>query len=324
MLVWSATPQAATDQFLNILDRADSPEATCAKFILPSYSNPHLSKEEIDAFSEGMTEDERKVRIQGEPATASFLMYPTFDMSYIGMSWDRLPKKEIPEDWTRYAAIDPGYGVTAVVFFAVPPPSSSYGDIVVAYDELYITKCTSEKFAEAMALKMGKFEFQAFLIDDKQAAKTETTGKTIKQQLAEALRERNVSSVCGGFIPGEVDNEAGCHAVRDALRPRSGLGPKYRIMEAACPNLERNFQKLRRKRIRGASGDWVYKDVPADNQDDHAFDCFRYMVCFDPRWVEPTPRTPPKPWALLRYELKQKKNGGNKRCVTLGPPQKRR
>lgn len=324
VFVWSATPQAATDQFLNLLDQAEVEGSTVAKFIMPSYSNPHISKEEIDAFSEGLTEDERKVRIQGEPATASFLMYPTFDMSYIGMSWDRLPKKEIPEDWTRYAAIDPGYGVTAVVFFAVPPPSSSYGDIVVAYDELYITKCTSEKFAEAMALKMGKFEFQAFLIDDKQAAKTETTGKTIKQQLAEALRERNVSSVCGGFIPGEVDNEAGCHAVRDALRPRSGLGPKYRIMEAACPNLERNFQKLRRKRIRGASGDWVYKDVPADNQDDHAFDCFRYMVCFDPRWVEPTPRTPPKPWALLRYELKQKKNGGNKRCVTLGPPQKRR
>jgi len=324
VFVWSATPQAATDQFLNLLDQAEVEGSTVAKFIMPSYSNPHISKEEIDAFSEGLTEDERKVRIQGEPATASFLMYPTFDMSYIGMSWDRFPKKEIPEDWTRYAAIDPGYGVTAVVFFAVPPPSSSYGDIVVAYDELYITKCTSEKFAEAMALKMGKFEFQAFLIDDKQAAKTETTGKTIKQQLAEALRERNVSSVCGGFIPGEVDNEAGCHAVRDALRPRSGLGPKYRIMEAACPNLERNFQKLRRKRIRGASGDWVYKDVPADNQDDHAFDCFRYMVCFDPRWVEPTPRTPPKPWALLRYELKQKKNGGNKRCVTLGPPQKRR
>lgn len=321
VFVWSATPQAATEQFLRLMERAgDDETGRLAKFVLPTTTNPHLSQAEVEEYAANLSEEQQQVRIQGEPAVQSFLMFPTFDMEVVGLDRDKLQQRQVPEDWTRYMYVDPGYGVTYCLFVAVPPKNHPIGDIWLVYDELYLPKCTADKFAESVALKIGSQYFQAYILDMQHGRKTETSGKTNMQQLSDALRARRCASVDTnyGFMPAYTDRLAGWSLLRDAMRVRSGQGTKLRILRDSCPNLERTLKRLRRQRKRAGTG-WVYEDDVAPGQDDHPCDALRYMAAHDPIWVFPEPKPPAKSWAVLRYEEKMRKAKSEKPTVILGP-----
>lgn len=321
VFVWSATPQSATEQFLKLMDRADDDmTGRIAKFVLPTTTNPHLSTAEIEEFAANLSDEEQQVRIQGEPAVQSFLMFPTFDMEVLGLDREKLPGKAIPEDWCRYMYVDPGYGVTYCLFVAVPPKDHPIGDIWLAYDELYMPKCTADIFGERVANKIGSHRFQAYIIDAKHGQKTETSGMTNQQQLSNALRQRRCASAETnyGFIPGFNDREAGWSLVRESMRVRPGNGPKLRILRGTCHNLERTMKRLRRHRRRTATG-WDYQDDVSPGQDDHPCDALRYLCGHSPIWIKPEPQPPAKPWALLRYEEKLRKEKTEKGVVMLGP-----
>ena len=69
---------------------------------------------------------------EGEFTNESTLMYPTFNPSVHILPREELPA--VPNDWTRYVAIDPGHAVMATLFAAVPPDEK----YLLIYDELYI------------------------------------------------------------------------------------------------------------------------------------------------------------------------------------------
>ena len=323
VFIWSATPQAATEQFLRLMERAEDNETgRLARFVLPTTTNPHLSNEEIEEFAANLTDEQIQVHIQGEPAVASFLMFPTFDMEVLGFDRDRLYGRQVPDDWTRYMYVDPGYGVTYCLFVAVPPPKHPAGDIWLAYDELYISKCTAHVFGERVSNKIGSQYFQAYVLDEKHGRKTETSGKTNMQQLSDALRERRCGCVETqyGFIPGYIDRLSGWSLLRDTMRVRPGLGTKLRILRDSCPNLERTMRRLLRHRKRAGTG-WVYEDDVAPGQDDHPCDALRYLAGHAPIWVTPEVKPPAKSWAVLRYEEKRRRNQPEHSSVILGPAQ---
>ncbi len=317
--VWGATPQAATTQFLQLLDKADHNQIglKVAKFVLRTKDNPHLAADATDDYASLLDEEERLVRMEGLPAVGSFLMFPFFSMDVLGID---MPNG-IPDNWTRYVAIDPGYGVTAAVFCAVPPPGNQ--NIMVVYDELYCPKHLVWDFAQRMADKSYGQYFQRFIIDEQQGAKHDQySGKSVHEQFSEAFRKAHVSSqeTGYGFTAGFSDKAAGAALVRESMRVRPGEGSRMRILRGTCPGLVQTLGRLRRKRKKGDRGQWIYLDEHEEKSDCHLYDCLRYLCGAEPLlWCQPGKKIAPLPWAVERFNAKMKRQDTLAPAIILGP-----
>lgn len=270
--VWSATPQAGSDELYDLHERANKDRMLFEKgrrqveeFVLLLKDNPHIKEEDKLKFAQNLSEEERRVRVQGDFAITSFKVYPEFSMAVHGIDLE-----EIPAHWTRYAAVDPGHQVCAVLFAAVPPPDES--DMIVLYDELYLRDADAIKFAENMKLKVGHDNFQAFIIDRHMAIHTELgRGKTVMQQYSEALEEFGVRSAGtgNGFVLGNDDVSGGIMAVHGGFRIRPDGSSKIRVRRGWLPNFEEEIRRYHKLRVNG-----VLTDKPNQRKNNHSMDCF--------------------------------------------------
>lgn len=281
--IWSATPQAGTEQLYNLHERAEE-EAyhrreprSIEEFILLLSHNPHVGDEEKRALAAKLNEDERLVRIQGEFALVSFRVFPEYSQATHGVNWF-----QIPAHWTRYASIDPGRQVCAVLFAAVPPPDE--GDFIYLYDEIYLHNADAEQFAQAMADHIKDQVIQAFIIDHRAGRQTEmASGRTIEDQYSDALRRHRVRSRATGygFAWGSDNVQAGIEAARAWLRVRPDGTAKLRVLVGAVPNFDFEIRRYRYKRING-----MPTDEPEGRGAVHQMANLRYLASYQPRWVK--------------------------------------
>jgi hypothetical protein len=317
--LWSATPQAGTDQLFELHERAerermDLPPSKrrIEEFVILLEDNKHISEEAKRALEADLSEEEARVRIHGEYAVTSFKVYPSFNMNLHGH-----PNGPVPEHWTRYAYIDPGHRICAVLFGAVPPPAE--GDFVLLYRELYIREVDAAKFAERMREATAEETIQAFVMDMSMGAQTELgTGKTVAQQYSEALARERVKSVATGFsfLPAIDDVQAGVLAVQGMLRVRQQGGPRLRVMEGALPNFEYEIKRYHRKRVKG-----VVQEEPDSRKDNHLMDDLRYMALHGPRYVarKVLKRGASSAAAYVRQKQERKRKAEGGSFVNLGP-----
>jgi hypothetical protein len=320
LLIWSATPQAGTDQLYDLHERAGKdlrlpPERRQVeefKFLLAN--NPHVDEEQKRKFAANLNEDDHKVRVEGEFAVVGYRIYPEFSENLHGVDY-----LDVPADWTRYAYVDPGHQVCAVLFAAVPPPGTPWGDSVLLYDELYLKGCNAVVFAQAMARKAAGVTFQEFLMDAHMAIHTELgTGKTVMQQYAEELRKLNVSSRGSGpgFRLTSDDVDAGIMAVHTLLRARDDAPPRLRFVRQTMPNFLFEIKRYHKKRVGG-----LVQDKPDQRKDNHLMDCLRYMAMHEPRWVpdrKPKER-PHGAYAALQSKLAASSEGRGGPRMVFGP-----
>lgn len=290
-LFWSAKPRSRNDALMSLSrmaeDERNRENPTCAEFALAMSKNPHLPEQSKREALKGWTAEQQRLFDYGEFITDQVLVYPDFHIETHGVPqnvdahgvplvdqpWDidRIIRQtgQIPHDWTRYAAIDPGVSVGAVVFCAVPPPE--LGDWVVAYDELYINNCTPQKFAAGMREKTAGVSFYAFIIDDHGSrVRTAVSAKTIRQQYTEALREVRVESETtgSGFVPG-CDDVAGRRSlVRQAMQIRGDGTTRFRILRGKCPMLRHEVERLKKRIVNGVILDESMRMAQ------HACDCY--------------------------------------------------
>ena len=283
--IWSATPQASTQQLYDLSCRAET-DANVEEFIALLDDNPHIAGEEKLLLAAKLTDEERKVRIGGEFAISSFRVYPEFAMAIHGVA-----PFEIPSDWCTYVAIDPGRQVMAALFAAVPPPGRVDSDRVYLYDELYLQHCDAEKFGDAMQQKLqGKTPPQEFLIDGHAGRVSEMgSGLTIEEQYTRALRKRSIKSAATGwgFAWGSDDVKAGLSAFRDLLRIQAAGLPTLGVFGERLPKFEWEIGRYRYKSIRTDSGK-LPGDEP-DKKNDHLMDCARYLAARGLTYVKPRP-----------------------------------
>jgi hypothetical protein len=287
---WTATPQSGGDQMLNLHQRCEeeatlpSHERLCEEFLLTLEDNPYIDQKEKDIFAAEWAHDpeEYAVRVKGEYKILGELVYPTWNRKRHGV-----PQFEIPSDWCRYAVIDPGFQVCAVLFIAVPPPRHVEAGRVYAYQELYIRNCDAAMFADRMKAAIEGQCIQAFIIDTKGGMRTDgTTGKSLMQAYSEAFRARGVTSVAtgSGFIPGESGVDAGLDAVRQWLSHTLEDGkPRFQYFEGSCFNLDAEMRRYNRKRMQG-----VLIDAP-NQVNNHLCDCMRYAALHGLKYVKPQP-----------------------------------
>lgn len=344
--IWGATPQSGTEQFIMLGEEADKEKAAIAtgpprppmieKFSLPFWDNKFLGQREKNTIINDptLTEEDRRVRLDGQPAALRYLMFPEFSRDrhcvesvepkpdWLVEPYSYLPRGEIPKDWCRYLVIDPGSVTCAVLFAAVPP--GSVGDYVYLYDELYIKDCSAQKLAEEVKRKTEHDFFEAFIIDYHGSARSEhATGLTVKRAYYNAFKAAGIKSRQTGhsFIDGCDDVQARCDMVRDWLRVRPDGTVKLRVVREKMPNwLEEMKRYKRQRKLDPRTGMKEIIDKPDDSRNAHLMATTQYLAAFQPVYREPPRQKGPQTWAQRRLEERRKKRKkGTRDFINLGP-----
>ena len=273
--IWSATPQAGTDQLFELHEQAererDLPDANVQEFLCLLAENPHMTDADRRFMASTLNEEELRVRVGGDFALHAFKVYPEFSGHYhfVKLEGDT----QVPMDWMRVAVVDPGYQVCAVLFAALPPPN--LGDGIYLYDELYIKNCAAAQFARSMSEKCKGYQFQEFLIDPKGSSLSDIgSGKTVGMQYSEELAKVGVKSIeTGPSFRLAVDSlDAGllrCVVCWPSARVACHV---CGVVEGRCPNLIEEFKRTPQAQLRRP-----VRTEPVQ-KNNHLMDCLRYLA----------------------------------------------
>jgi Terminase large subunit, T4likevirus-type, N-terminal len=246
--MWSATPQAGTMKLYEIHNRAM--ECMGDKFpavtehTATMYDNPYLNEKMVATTVAKFAneEDTAAVRIYGEFALLGLRIFQEFSPRGV----HGCKAFDIPENWTRYIAIDPGRQVCAVLFVAVPPPNDPRSKHVYIYDELYLRRCNAEIFAERLMHKMhGQLIYEALIDNHAGRVHEMGSGRTVEEQYRAALKKRNVKFQKTGttsFTWGSDDVEARILAVKSGLQINNGES-RFKVFTDKCPFLIREMEE---------------------------------------------------------------------------------
>lgn len=325
---WSAMPHSTNNALLSLKERADASEQALGEksiirqFKLRFLDNPYIDDDEkrknIERWA-AAGEDVLRMRAEGDFITDSVLCYPNFDMRIHGMDRSELPDGQIPHDWTRFAVIDPGHAVTAVMFAAVPPS----GDYWLVYDQLYLRQANAVIFGEEFAKKVVGWHFHAFIIDAHGGRLRDIgSGRLPVEQYTEQLIKRGVKSHTTGasFLAGCDDIPARMEATRIALHIRPQGTPQLRILRGACPDLEREMKRYR-KLVNYVSGVAIVTDKPNTRGEVHMCQCLEYLCAYRPSYHRPPIKSnEPDPW-WVKWQADRKKRLTDQHgaYVFLGP-----
>jgi hypothetical protein len=316
-------PHSKNEALIGLNERCEKAEEQnndrdIKRFVLRFLDNPHIDSDEkrkmVERWS-AIGDDVLRQRSEGEFITDSILVYPNWNPSIHGFSRDGLPNGQVPADWCRYAIIDPGHAVTAVLFAAVPPDEKT----ILLYDELYIRNCNAIIFGQEFARKTSGQQFYAFLIDAHGARLTDIgSGRSPQEQYSEQFAALNIKSRVTGhsFIPGSDDVLAGLQCVRNMMHIRPCGTARLRYIRGTLPNLEREMKRYKKK-VTYVAGTSVVTDEPNKRGEFHLVDCLRYLCAYDPEYHKPEQHTE-EPWYVAWAE-KRRKSQGQSGVVYLAP-----
>lgn len=327
VFTWSAMPHSTNNALLGLKERAEEQEqlygeeSTIRQFKLRFLDNPYLDSKEKEKSIQRWAAiglDTLRQRSEGDFITDSVLMYPNFHIDIHGYGRELLENGQVPNEWTRYAVIDPGHSVTAVLFAAVPPTD----DMVLLYDQLYLRQCNARIFGEEFEKKVRDLHFHAFIIDAHGGRIRDIgSGRLPSEQYTEQLAQRNIRSEITGasFLAGCDDVAARAEATRVSLHIRPSGEPFLRVLKAALPDLEREIKRYRKK-VNYVSGVPVVTDMPNTRGECHIVQCMEYLCAYRPRYHKPPLRPEAEPWWVKWRERRKKQLGtGGSAYVNLGP-----
>jgi hypothetical protein len=202
----------------------------------------------------------------------------------------------IPHEWTRYASLDPGRQVCAILFAALPPPSHPDHGRVYLYDELYIKRADAKIVAEQVRAKLGDQRIERWYIDTRGGNLTEIgSGVTPEEQYRREFARLGIFKKPGtpgdkpaGFVwstaSGVDDIKAGIEAVRLGLH----LDEEGRSRWVAFRSLKNFLWEAEIYSYKRLPSGLVTDDVIKAN--DHQMDNWRYLACARLKYVKPRAR----------------------------------
>ena len=310
-LIWSATAQVGTVALYDLSQRAEKavherdPNPRVTEHIMTVFTNPYIS--EVDRVNfladlEAAGEDELRVRGHGDFAIHGRRVYPEFAPRGV----HHIDSFPIPEDWTRYIAIDPGRQVAASLFAAVPPRGGEYEGRGIIYAEAYIRKCNALLFAQTIKQIVGNSWIHGWIIDHQEGRRVETaSGRSVEEQYQEEMIKVGLkNNGFTGFAWATSDVDAGILAARNKLQLREGK-PEWLFM---TDNLRWLCWEAERYTYRTLQGFGMVTDRILGSQD-HLMDCMRYLALSNLRYVKP-PKRGPGTYAkgLVKYIQDKKRN----------------
>jgi hypothetical protein len=310
--VWSAMPHSKNDALLGMCERAEkevesnNPNPMIKKFTLRFLDNAHIDQEEkrknIERWS-SLGQDELRMRAEGEFTTESTLMYPNFNQSVHVLSRQDLP--QVPEEWTKYVAIDPGHTVMATLFAAVPPDER----FLLFYDELYLRNANALIWGEEFCKKAKNQSIRSLIMDMHGGALRDLgSGRLPHELYSEQLRKHGFKAEITGtsFIPGSDDIPARTSIVRQMMHIRGDGSTRFKILEGACPNLIRELKRYRKKTTT-VNGQVYVTDEPYTRGEVHACQTAEYLCAYEPKYHKPPKSYGPDPWWVSWLTERQKR-----------------
>ena len=312
--IWSATPQAGTQQLYDLKVRGDEEKIAEVEaddgqkkgtlsieiFEFGMLDNPWVGDEAKQLFIDKFRDnpDEVNVRVYGKFALLGTRVYSDFMPKGV----HGIDSFQVPEDWTSYAIIDPGRQVCAILFVAIPPPQSEWAGRKVIYDELYIKRCDAKIFAKTFVYRVNGRPIEYGVIDHRAGRITEIgSGKTHEEQYSAALKAEGFKFEKGGtnFMWSSDDVKAGIEAVRTAMHIVEGK-TELVVMRDKCKFLLWEMERYSYRKL--PSG--VVTDEPI-KLNDHACDCLRYAFAANLKYVKPRKRKAAPGYTTVYLEQKR-------------------
>lgn len=322
--MWSAMPHSKNDALLGLCERAEkeveagTENPIIKKFTLRFLDNPHIDSEEkkknIERWS-ALGHDELRMRAEGEFTTESTLMYPNFNQSVHILPRAELP--QVPDDWTKYVAIDPGHTVMATLFAAVPPDEK----FLLFYDELYLRNANALIWGEEFCKRAKTQSIRSLIMDMHGGALRDLgSGRLPHELYSEQLRKHGFKAEITGtsFIPGSDDIPARTSIVRQMMHIRGDGTTRFKILEGSCPNLIRELKRYRKKTTT-VNGQVFVTDEPYTRGEVHACQTAEYMCAYEPKYHKPPKSYGPDPWWVKwTTERQRRKRAEAKDFIFLG------
>jgi hypothetical protein len=279
ILLASFTPQASTPQYFDLHTRIVNGDANIDEFSLLIEDNPYLpEKAKQELYNDYRHDpDELAVRYYGAWAITQRRIYSSYDPDQ-----HCIEPCQIPDDWMRILAVDPGTRFSGCLFLAVPPEEHE----VHAYAEVFLRNSDAQKFAEAVEPYIKGFQFETFIIDRK-AGEQQPMGfsNTVAEHYFEEFGRRGLSSLRTKerfeFGSSHVDGR------EYSLKRWLNAGPPLlRIHRGRCTHLDRQ--------IRNRFYDKNRADKREERTEHELVDCLEYGCA----WFDKFKDDPEHPYGL--------------------------
>lgn len=307
--IWSATVQTENYQLHELLELAAEGSENIKAFTCLIDDNPYITTSGKEAFAEGMTEEERLVRIEGIPAATVKRLYSMFDDS----GPHGCDPFEIPEDWARWVVFDPGPDVSATLFVAVDP-EEKHRWVYEAFSMRHVDKVV---WPRLLLERQGEWKYEGWIIDETAGAQRTLTEdvQRVAEQYMHCAEDAGITprqrGPLGGFFKGSNDYEARQESLLGWLHlredePWQGT-PVLQIFRGICPDLVKQIKhaitdpKRPNKRA---------KDTRKYGRQD-LITTLEYAAAFNPRYFPPERVTSPgevKPMSVREmFDAKKKR-----------------
>ncbi len=226
--------------------------------------NPWLTAEMIAEFAAGLTEDEKRMRVEGEFVHVGGLVYPQLaEKHYV-----EKPPREHLKGQTIIVGIDPGVNTTAVVFVAFDRDNDA-----LVFDELYLhdNNAIPKNAAKAIKQKLSLWDVEPrhYLIDPSARNRSLTDAQRVQELYKyEGIRAH----------PAQNDRETGVFEVRRRLEFDRIL------ISRECRKLRWEMERYRQDPKPDGSFDVL-------KEDDHGCDALRYVCMAKPLPTLTRPQT---------------------------------
>ncbi len=282
--VWSACPERSCLELEAFRDRFDAGDPRVQAFTFLIDDNPYYTEEDkLSFFDDLRTDEERAVRYYGNYRTRGRRVYAhVFD----AMGPQTCEPFSLPDDYTRYAVVDPGHQYCGTLLAAVDPEEKH----TYTHDAWVLNAVDAMMWAEELRDRCEGRRLEAIVMDERMGRQNPVGakhGKTVAQYFWEALEQVNMTprrqGPLNGFMAGTTDIAAREQAVLGWMRVRDE-GPfegtcKLQIFRGQSSELETQIKRAQYDR-KGAKR---MKFVGADE----LVQCQEYLAGFDPKYVEP-------------------------------------
>lgn len=236
-----------------VWERRDEPNVGVVHMTMQD--NPWLTPEMIAEFEEGLTEEEKRMRVKGEFVHVGGLVYPNLSHEH----FIDPPKLDHVAQQDIYVGIDPGYNTTAVVFVAFDKESHA-----LVFDELYLhgKEAIPEGAVPHIRKKLESWGVKPryFLIDPSARNRSLTDAQQVQELY------KNAGMPCH---PAQNDRETGCFEVKRRLEY------KRILISNDCRQLRWEMERYRQDPKPDGSFDVV-------KEHDHLCDALRYVCMARP------------------------------------------
>jgi len=205
-------------------------------FTLLVADNPYIPEEHKQKFFRDLPGELREIKYHGKYLRAGRRCYPRFDPDGIH-GYD---PHELPDDLTRFLAVDPGPQRCGTVVVGVDRDER----YVWVLDAFALRNVDAQQWADAVLERHGKHKFEAMVIDQQRGKQHHGIARSVAELHSDALAQRGIiphvrghAPHMGMFFPGTKDVPA-----REERNPQGRV--RRQGQTPPCPEHARGFAGL--------------------------------------------------------------------------------